>query len=359
MKRAVQFFHFLKLRFFKLSLFSLALIHCPAVLSAKEAALSINAGVNKQRVTIGEELRYTVTLSHPSHVEVIKPDPFRNFGALTLSDYQLVPTRHRQNTDGTATAVYTIHYMLRAYQTGTVTIPPVEAIILTPASTQTDSHISQITLSSQPITLTVTSLLTTSEEQAQPFKPPYKLAGKPSVQAIAAILVGCLLFGGVFLLWRRRRQHRVFVRAEAPFYEVAWVQLETLLTSHAQTLAATKKTAAHPNTHNHLAEFYAKLSQIARTYLSAKLGNHKLLAATTPELRRMLPTYPPQTLTKTELRVFIAFFTKADQIKFSGKSIPPHYATTFVKKFKAQLVEELALAANMPTNKSTAAPRPA
>jgi hypothetical protein len=159
-------------------------------------------------------------------------------------------------------------------------------------------------IESEPVTIAVTSLLTSDSDNLaiREIAPPVELPGSPWLWLYGVI--GITVLGGigatVFFVLRRRRQPGTTVNLR-PAHEIAYEELEWLLAEQLVETGAVK-------------HFYLRLSHILRHYIEARFGL-RAPERTTEEFLDDLRT--AESLMPPHKELLKEFLSHADMVKFA------------------------------------------
>lgn len=280
-------------RFSKLALvllFSLA-----AGLYAQDK-ISVESTIDKQTITIGDRITYTVKIASDTALVVDSLTVGTNLGSFEVKDY-----KPRQSSVKSGTRTTTESFEITTFTTGDYTIPPVTIRYRTPSGEVKS-------ISTDPLPIKVNSLL--SGEQGEDIKPlkPQKVFPRefPTLWIIAGTVV---VAGAILFLWLYRRARRPINLSTAVAdtrlpWEIALEELAKLRESDLLACGDYKL-------------FYLELSDIFRRYLERRYGIYAL-ERTTIEI---IMEFRQLALAKEEEKVIHDFLEGCDLVKFA-KFIP-------------------------------------
>jgi len=186
---------------------------------------SISSTVDKNEITIGDRINYTVTIRRPKSSTIITPPVASNLGMFEIQDFDMSETV--DEADGSVSE--NINYRISTFTAGDYVIPPTGILVQ-----HEDGH--SDTLITQPITIKVLSLLEgkdPDELDIRGIKAP--LEYPPDRKwlyfwlAVALIIVSIVLF---YIYWRRRRSEGIgffnFSAPPKPPYVIAFERLEQM-----------------------------------------------------------------------------------------------------------------------------------
>ena len=257
-------------------------------------AVVVQTSVDHDAITIGDPIRYTVTVTAETNVDVQVPVFSDRLGDFEIIDFGELPSRRDRTTE--YRAITARWYTLTIFITGYHIIPALGVPYTTADGAE---HTAQ----GGTIRIHVASLLTQEGKitDIRDIKPPevvpfdwrpYILGG---VILIALMLLGTALF---YLLNRFRRA------ADTPLRPAHAIALEALTRLHAQHLPQTGQFEA----------YYVALSGIVRMYLedglqlrAPEMTTEEFLSEVTRDTR----------LTSAQQRLLGKFLSRADLVKFA------------------------------------------
>lgn len=257
-------------------------------------AVVVQPSVDQVAITIGDPIRYTVTVTAETNVDVQVPVFSDRLGDFDIIDFGELPSRPDRTTEDRA--ITARWYTLTIFTTGYHIIPA-------PSVPYTTADGAEYTARGGTIRIHVASLLTQEGKitDIRDIKPPeevpfdwrpYILGG---VILIALVLLGAALF---YLLNRFRRA------ADTPLRPAHAIALEALTCLRAQRLPQAGQVEA----------YYVALSGIVRMYLenglqlrAPEMTTEEFLSAVTRDTR----------LTSAQQRLLGKFLSQADLVKFA------------------------------------------
>lgn len=272
-------------------IFIVALTLLPALLLARDQ-ISVESTVDKQEITIGDRVRYTVTVTADTAIRVDSLTLGSNLGAFEIKDYIPREEKVRQGY-----RIITEAFDITTFTTGDYQIPPLKI-----RYTGTDGERKNI--STDPIAIKVKSLLT--GEDAEDIKP---LKGLKSFQrpfpywmVIAGVAI--LLAAAVFVIMYRRAKKPIDLTTEEIDTRLPW---EIAL----QELGELKDTDFLSRGEYKL--FYLKLTEVFRRYLEKRYGI-SALERTTWEI---VMEFRQLGLSAEEEKQIREFLDECDLVKFA------------------------------------------
>jgi len=222
-------------------------------LGAQDAPLSVTSAVNRSRITIGDLITYTVTVSSREDVKVEMPGLGANLGGFEIRDYQVLEPK----TEGDR-RVSTYQYSISTFQTGEFEIPPLAIRYALPGQSEPQ------TISTQSIKIVVESLKPSEAGDIRDVKPPVEIPrdwGRILQWTALGLVLAAAAAAGFVWYRRRRRQPEVAPPCEPsrPAHEVA---LEALARLEGMT----------PASRVEVMRYYVDVSQILRVYVEGRWG---------------------------------------------------------------------------------------
>lgn len=251
-----------------LGLVSVALLISLITAIAQTSLIEVTAGVDKSVITIGDRITYSLKIERDKNLRIEQPGPAANLGMFEIKDYKI-----HDPVEENGNIVEQYDYVISVFDTGKFVIPPFPVAFF-PSDT---SHKYQI-IQSEPIDITVESLLSAEDNDIKDIKPPLQIP----VEYTRIILIGggfLLLIGiGAFLLYyyRRRKQGVPLFKREVirPAHEIAFEALDELL---GKSYLEEQK----------FKQFFTELSDVLRHYLENRFFI-TAMEETTPELLESL-----------------------------------------------------------------------
>ncbi|NOX37127.1 MAG: protein BatD [Calditrichaeota bacterium] len=215
---------------------------------AQSGLIEIEARVDKNVITIGDRITYTITIRHAPNVRVENPGPGVNLGMFEIKDYQI---HEPVETDGIIQE--TFEYVISVYDTGRFVIPPFPVAFF---ASDTTPHPQIIT--SDPVEIYVESVLKSADAELKDIKPPLTIPVDYRRWVMLGLigLLAILLLGGGYYYYRKRQRGEPIFRKEViqPAHEIAYSEIEQLLNSGLMSCGEWKT-------------FFTLLSDILRRYV--------------------------------------------------------------------------------------------
>jgi hypothetical protein len=255
------------------------------------APITVQARVDRSRITIGDPIRYIVEVSATADTEVMIPVFSGALGDFTISDFGELPTRKENGRIITAR-----WYTLTIFATGDHLVPAPKVQYRTPGEGLRDAEGNEVLVG-------VTSLLTQEKDATdiRDIKPPEEVPfdWRPYGLGAAAVLAVGLLGAGLFYVLNRPRRRRLL--PPPPPHEVALTALNKLHTRH---LIEEGKSE----------EYYVQLSAIVRRYLEDRF---RLRAPEMTSEEFLTTVAGDGRLAPPHRRLLADFLSQADLVKFA------------------------------------------
>jgi rhodanese-related sulfurtransferase len=299
-------------------------VYCALPASAQAAGVTVEAGVDRTQITIGDLVDLRVTITADTTLNVVLPNMDILLGVFEVKEYNHADPF----VDQDGRRVFQYQYNLTTWTTGRWLIPPL-------TDTFTDLAGNAGAASSDSIFIDVKSLLAEAGADTVDIRDLKAQYSVPAERAMyyyfaAAVLLAVL---AVWYILRRRKkgEQQAVVDVRTP-HERAIDELNTL--NNSGYLAA-----------GQWREWYFDLTEIYRRYLDGRY-DVETLEATTPEVRSILPKMPFSTAERDRI---IEFLESADWVKFA-KLVPPQdkpredfdWVWEFVQRTKREAVETAA-----------------
>lgn len=255
------------------------------------APVTVHASVDRDRITIGDPIRYTVSVAAAADTEILIPVFSGSLGDFTVSDFGELPTRSENGR--TITSRW---YTLTIFSPGDHLVPAPKVQYRTPGEGLREAEGNEVLVG-------VTSLLGTEKNPSdiRDIKPPEEVPfdWRPIGVGAAAVLLVGLLGAGLFHVLNRPRRRRVL--PPQPPHELALAALNRLR-------------ARHLIDEGKFEEYYVQLSAIVRRYLedrfhlrAPEMTTEEFLSAVASDGRLIAP----------HRRLLAEFLSQADLVKFA------------------------------------------
>ncbi|MBN2414998.1 hypothetical protein JXO52_04115 [bacterium] len=268
-----------------------------------QTGVQVTSAVDRSRITIGDLITYTVTVSHPDTVEIEMPGPAANLGGFEIRDYRIEDPR-RIRGGVVSEAVYTIS----TFVTGEFAIPPLTLHYRSEGDTLVKS------MSTQEIPIVVESMKASEAGDIRDIKPPEEIPRDWRRIMIlgAAGLLALLLIAAGIVYYRRRKAGAPLLPVKTapprPPHEIAREALDRL---RQQDLPAQGK----------IKEYYIELSDIIRRYIEGRFYLVALEMTTTDVLEQLAAV----NVSQEDHALFREFLQACDLVKFA-RYIPSNEA---------------------------------
>lgn len=277
-------------------LFLAALTGSALAQSDLEATLT----VTPTEATVGDPLQLTATVTHPAGWLVIPPNIGPEWGAFTIAGQ--TPPQTIDNGDGTATT--SIAFDARLFAPGAYTTPPL-------ALSVTDGAGQLVDVFTEPVSVTIGSVLVEGDTELRDIKPQAELPGS----MLLPWLVGgglALAAAGLFVWWRRRPAV-VPVDNRLP----GQIALDSLAAIEAENLPQAGRYQDH----------YTQVADTIRTYLAATYAI-PVLERTTGEIREDLARAGVGGGLRAQI---VDFLHTSDLVKFANFTPDPQSAAELLQ----------------------------
>lgn len=238
---------------------------------------------------VGDPIRLTVEVIHPSGYQVFVPELPEQWGDFEVRDVALPQVT--DNGDGTAMTRQDL--TLALFAPGDYQTPPLNIQI-------SDSQGTLFTATAASVMITVESVLVEGDDALRDLKPQAKLPRPVAWPLVAAaLLLLSALSGGVFLFYRRHVQRRPVTDTRSP-RQVALDELEAIGASSWGNTGERKL-------------YYGAITDSLRRYIQQCYGIITM-DRTTEELRRLIHE---SEMSDANAVAFNQLFVEADLVKFA------------------------------------------
>jgi hypothetical protein len=302
-----------------------------------ESPVTVESKIDKNRITIGDTVRYTVQLSHGEKVEVRWPTLGANLGMFEIRDYHQPEPRENKGR-----VIEEVAYTISTFDTGRFVIPPLAVEYRTSPDTIWQQ------LQTEKLEIYVASTLPSEAGDIRDIKAPWEMPRDWKVIIrIALIVAGILLLAAVgFYYWRKRQGKGILPERKAPERPAHEVALEALHRLRESDWLATGQ----------IKTFYVELSEIIRRYIEGRYFV-PALELTTSELMNNLQSVA---IDNRPREMIAELLEMSDLVKFA-KYAPPSDAHEHTLQLAESFVETTKLVMELPVNGQTqtsAAPSP-
>ncbi len=215
---------------------------------AQSSLIEVTAEVDQSVITIGDRITYILKIKHDKDLRIEQPGPGANLGMFEIKDYEI-----HDPVEENGIIVEQYDYTISVFDTGKFVIPPFPVAFF-PSDTSDEYQIIQ----SEPIEITVESVLKAEDTDIKDIKPP--VLTPINYTRIVLIGAGILLLIAIIVFaiyyYRKRKKGEPLFKKEIirPAHEIALEELELLLS---------KSYIAEGN----VKDFFFELSDILRHYL--------------------------------------------------------------------------------------------
>lgn len=227
----------------------LVLIWTPLSAQTAKPLIEVNSAVDTAVITIGDRIKYTLTIEHKTGMRVEQPGAGINLGQFEIKDYKIYEPVKKDDY-----LLLKYEYVISVFDTGTFTIPPFPV-----AYFPTDSLGAYKIIEASPINIYVRSVIHDDKRELRDIKPPIEIPFNYfflfSMLAVAVLLAAAAYFG--YMFYKRHKQEGYLFRAPAPprpAHEVALAAIDDLLKRNLPEQGAYK-------------QFYIEISEIIRRYI--------------------------------------------------------------------------------------------
>lgn len=261
-------------------------------------SISVNSNVDKNKITIGDLIRYSVKITRNKNLTVEMPGLAANLGQFEIRDYAVHQTRKFDDF-----LVDSVDYSITTFDTGTYIIPPLSVPFL-----MADS--SRDTIKTDPISIRVESVNISGAKDIKDIKPPLSIPRNWRMYYLygGIVFLVLLLAGMGYWGYKRRKAGLPLLPLKEepirPAHEIALEALEQL----AESSLLIK---------NRVKEYYIIISEIIRTYIENRYFINSLEMTTAQLIEHIQSTDMPDSV-REELDRFLQ---ECDLVKFA-KYIP-------------------------------------
>ncbi len=254
--------------------------------------ISVSSNIDKQTITIGDRILYTVTITSDTSLAVDSLTVGTNLGAFEVKDY-----KPRQVNVKSGVRTTTEGFVITTFTTGDYQIPPITIHYRTPSGEVKS-------IATDPLPIKVNSLLTGEEgADIKPLKPQKTFPRE--FPTLWVILGAALLIGGAVFFWLYRRARKpIDLTTSVADLRLPWeIALEELAKLKESDLIARGEYKL----------FYLQLSDIFRRYLERRYGI-SALERTTFEI---ILEFRKLSLDSQEEHIIHDFLEECDIVKFA------------------------------------------
>jgi hypothetical protein len=232
--------------------------------------IRVQAEVDKSVITIGDRITYSLTIQHAPNLKIEQPGPGANLGQFEIKDYII---HEAIKEDGLISQ--TIDYEISVFDTGRFEIPPFPV-----AFAESDTSQKYQIIQSEPLEITVNSVLGAEDNEIRDIKPPlaiplnywrWVIFGSVALTVILAILLVIYYFH-----WRKKGIPLFRKEPVRPAHEIALEDIEAFSQQWSELFQE-----------GEYKQIFTRVSEILRRYLENRYFV-KALEETTTEIRQSL-----------------------------------------------------------------------
>ena len=262
--------------------------------------ITVKAEVDKAVITIGDRITYALTIEYDSHLKIEQPGPGANLGQFEIKDYAIHEPFEKKGLIS-----QTFDYEISVFDTGTFIIPPFP-VAFAESDTSRDYQIIQ----SEPIEITVNSVLTAEDNEIRDIKPPLDIPANYRRLIITGtiIIFSIILILLILYYFRWQKKGIPLFRKEPirPAHEIALQDLNTLQQEWRELFQQ-----------GEFKQIYTRISEILRHYLENRYFL-KALEETTSEIKDSLIDIDLETELQIQVMQVLEY---SDLVKFA-KFVP-------------------------------------
>lgn len=268
-------------------------------LFAANGKISLEAKVDKNKIKIGDLIKYSIIVTRDENVNVEMPELGANLGAFEIRYYD-DPDPEKQNGE----IIQRREYFISTYDIGDYEIQPVSVRY----SIDQDSIWKELT--TEKIKITVESLKPSETGDIRDIKIPLEIDRdwmriiRFAVAGVIIMLIGVL----IFLYIKRRKEGKSLIprreKPKRPPHEVAFEELEQLLEAEFLEKGEIK-------------QFYIRISEIIRRYIEGRFFIIAIEMTTT----QLIDTMKEVEIEDEHIQLVEDFLIQCDLVKFA-KYIP-------------------------------------
>ena len=222
------------------------------VVHGQSGSIAIQSRVDRNKIRIGDLIKYTIIVQHDKNVEIQMPALGANLGSFEIRDYvDLQPVKQEGKI------IHQREFTISTFETGDFEIPPVEVRYRTVGDTTWKA------ISTEKLKITVESMKPSEEGDIRDIKSPLEIP-RDWWRLIRWILAGVLVVAiGVvaYVIVKRHRQGKSIIpRKEKPKRPPHEIALEALKELEREKLIEKGEVKL----------FYIKISEIIRSYFEER-----------------------------------------------------------------------------------------
>lgn len=295
------------------------IVFANALYAQEGGSVSVASSVSKSKMTIGDTVRYAITVKHDPKIKIQWPSLAANLGAFEIRDYHVADAEEKDDS-----IIEQVSYVISTFDTGRYEIPPLRIQYQQPPDSTWQA------LATQKLEIYVASILPSEAGDIRDVKAPLELPRDwRQIIFIAAVIVVVLALAGLFYVWWRQRQGKSLlpVRQEPlrPAHEIALEALEKL---RASDLLQRREIKA----------FYIELSDIIRRYIEGRY----FVIALEMTTEQLLGNLQEAQIDREHSELIRTFLEQCDLVKFA-KYIPEAAENEQALRLGFEIVEKTKL----------------
>ena len=279
--------------------------------------IEVRSSVDTSLITIGDRIKYTVSIDHVEGMRVEQPGAGVNLGQFEIKNYNIQPPYSEDDR------VYIKYeYEISVFDTGKFTIPPFPV-----AYFPTDSTRDYKIIEALPINIYVESVLQGDSKELKDVKPPLYIPFDYVFTISLAVIIISLLVAAFFAyrFYRNKKKSGYLFKApepKRPAHEIALASLEALLAKDLPGNGEVK-------------QYYIELSEIIRRYIEGRF----FIPALEETSFEILTEIRNQELSDKLYDLLVEFLELSDMVKFA-KQIPGEQEHKHSAQIARQFIDE-------------------
>ncbi len=257
-------------------------------------SVSVSAGVDKARATIGDEINYKITVDFPENIEVFFPETKDKVGGLAVKDFAVSDI---ERDKGRITRE--LNYVLETYKASSYIIPAFDIKYKEKLKPETE-------VSKTPeIFVEVVTVLDADASDVRGIKPPVSLDKRYfKLYIIIAIVFGVLILAAIVLhyVYHRKQSETESIPEPLSAHQIAYNDLESLKAMDLISKGQIK-------------DYYYRLSNIVRHYIENRF---KLMAPDRTTEEFLVEMTVTGKLTGVHKELVGNFLEHCDMVKFAA-----------------------------------------
>ena len=279
--------------------------------------IEVQSAVDTSSITIGDRIKYTVSIDYKEGMRVEQPGAGVNLGQFEIKNYKIQPP---YSEDGRVFIKY--EYEISVFDTGKFTIPPFPV-----AYFPTDSTKDYKIIEANSINIYVESVIQDGDKELKDVKPPVYIPFDYIFAISMATIIIAILVAAFFayrFYQKKKASGYIFKAPEPrrPAHEVALADLEALL---AKNLPAGGE----------IKQYYIEISEIIRRYIEGRF----FIPALEETSFEILSEIHNQQLEEKIFQLLNDFLNLCDLVKFA-KYIPGQQEHDTSAEMARRFIEE-------------------